>query len=366
MTAPTAPAAARMPGHAEKVRVMVVDDSAVIRGFLSRWIEADAGLLLVGAARNGKVALDTITAARPDVIVLDIEMPEMDGLTALPLLLRAAPHAKVVMASTLTRRNAEISMKALSLGATDYLAKPTSVGVGDVSETFRRELVAKIHALGGNRFRKSAAPNATAASEPIKLRPASRVRPQIVAIGSSTGGPQALLQVVTALAPGLDVPVVITQHMPPTFTAILAENIGRLSGLKSEEGKPGTLLSPGRVYVAPGDFHMEIAGRGGPIMLTQAPPENFCRPSVDPMFRSLAAAYGPAVLAVVLTGMGADGREGARAIAAASGTVLAQDEATSVVWGMPGAVAQAGLASAVVPLDNVAGEVRKYLGLKTK
>jgi two-component system chemotaxis response regulator CheB len=199
-------------------------------------------------------------------------------------------------------------------------------------------------------------------SGPIKLRAASMVQPQILAIGSSTGGPQALVKVVTAIAPKLEVPVLITQHMPATFTAILAETLSRGSGLKCVEGATGMMLQPGCVYVAPGEYHMIIKGRGGPIELLQTPPENFCRPAVDPMFRSVAAAYGAATLAVVLTGMGADGRGGARSIADAGGTILAQDEATSVVWGMPAAVAHAGLASAVLPLDAVAGEVRKYLG----
>ncbi|MDZ4741608.1 MAG: chemotaxis response regulator protein-glutamate methylesterase [Alphaproteobacteria bacterium] len=351
--------------QAEKIRVMIVDDSAVIRGFLTRWIEADPGLAIVATACNGKVAVDSVKVARPDVIVLDIEMPEMDGLTALPLLINAAPQAKIVMASTLTRRNAEISMKALSLGAADYLAKPTSVGTGEVGETFRRDLIGRIYALGG-RIRKTGPGQAGLISDPIKLRQAASVRPQIIAIGSSTGGPPALLQIIAALAPGLDVPVVITQHMPATFTAILAENLARASHLNCQEGKSGTMLAPGCVYIAPGNYHMEVSGRGGPLMLSQAPPENFCRPAVDPMFRSIAAAYGSSVLALVLTGMGADGREGGRAIASGGGTVLAQDEATSVVWGMPGAVAQAGLASAVLPLNAIAGEVRKYLGLKTK
>ena len=345
------------------VRVMVVDDSAVIRGFLTRWIESEPGLKVVASAQNGKVALDQVKAADPDVIVLDIEMPEMDGITALPLLIKACPNARVIMASTLTRRNAEISLKALSLGATDYVPKPTSVGPSEQGEAFRRDLCARITALGRAR---PAAPRSepAAPSGPIKLRSASSAAPAILAIGSSTGGPQALTQFVVAIAPKLNVPVVITQHMPATFTTILAETLGRASGLKCVEGASGMKLEPGCLYVAPGDSHMVIKSRGGPIELTQTPPENFCRPAVDPMFRSIAEAYGPAALAVVLTGMGCDGREGARAIAAKGGTILAQDEATSVVWGMPAAVAHAGLASAVLPLNSIGAEVRKYLGIK--
>lgn len=348
-----------------QIRVMIVDDSAAIRGFISRWVASDPALVVAAIANNGQAAIDQVKAADPDVIILDIEMPEMDGIEALPHLLKASPHSKIIMASTLTRRNAEISLKALSLGATDYVPKPTSVGSSDAGEAFRRDLCAKIVAVAKPRRRVLGERLAAATPRvvgPIKLRASSMVQPQILAIGSSTGGPQALVKVITALAPKLGVPVLITQHMPATFTAILAETISRSSGLKCVEGASGMMLQPGCVYVAPGENHMIINGRGGPIELLQTPPENFCRPAVDPMFRSIATAYGASTLAVVLTGMGADGREGARSIAEAGGTILAQDEASSVVWGMPAAVAHAGLASAVIPLDAVAGEVRKYLG----
>lgn len=349
------------------IRVMVVDDSAVIRGVLTRWLEAERQIKVVAAANNGKVALERVKAANPDIIVLDIEMPEMDGITALPLLLQAVPQAKIVMASTLTQRNAEISIKALSLGATDYLAKPTSVAAsGDAAEAFRRDLLSKILGLAQAKApRTIGAAGARDASSrgPIKLRAASSVRPQIVAIGCSTGGPQALQQVIPALKGGIkDVPVLITQHMPATFTAILAEHLSRSSGIECKEGKAGMPIEPGKIYVAPGDNHMLISGRNGKIELSQSPPENFCRPAVDPMFRSISAAYGSAMLGVVLTGMGYDGREGSKVVTAAGGTVIAQDEASSVVWGMPAGVALAGLASAVLPLKSVAGEIRKFLG----
>jgi two-component system, chemotaxis family, protein-glutamate methylesterase/glutaminase len=352
------------------IRVMVADDSAVIRGIVSRWIDADKDMTVVAAAVNGQDAVDKAKTAKPDIIVLDIEMPVMDGISALPLLLKACPGAKIIMASTLTRRNAEISLKALSLGATDYVPKPTSVGGGEAAEEFRRELMSRITALGRTRYVSGKATGAASVSggkgAALTLRKASMAMPQILAIGSSTGGPQALMQVVSAIAPQLNVPVLITQHMPATFTAILAESLTRSSGIPCVEGANGMKLEPGHVYLAPGDFHMTIKGKGGPIELSQSAPENFCRPAVDPMFRSIAAAYGPSTLGVVLTGMGADGREGARAIASVSGTTLAQDEATSVVWGMPAAVAQAGLASAVLPLASVGQEIRKYLGLKPR
>ena len=352
-----------------EIRVMIVDDSAAIRGFLTRWIEAEPGFAIAAVASNGRIATETVAAADPDVIVLDIEMPEMDGITALPLLLKASPHSRIIMASTLTRRNAEISLKALALGATDYVPKPTSLGPAEAGQAFKHELFAKIAAVAKPRpgrapiAKVAYAPPRPAPAAEIKLRKPSLVAPQVVAIGSSTGGPQALVKVITALAPRLALPILITQHMPPTFTAILAETLSRSSGLRCAEGANGTRLEAGCVYVAPGDTHMILKGKGGPIELLHSPPENFCRPSVDPMFKSIAAVYGPGVLAVMLTGMGSDGKDGARAIVDAGGTVLAQDEATSVVWGMPGAVAHAGLASAVLPLDSIAGEVRKYMGL---
>jgi two-component system chemotaxis response regulator CheB len=390
---------------ANAIKVLVVDDSAVIRGIVVRWIEAAPDMVVAGAAINGQDALDKVKSSMPDVVVLDIEMPVMDGITALPQILKLCPQAKVIMASTLTRRNAEISLKALALGATDYVPKPTSIGGGDAAEEFRRELLSRVSAIGRKRLSAqkaavvapvapstvrprtassspaatpmpaSAAPAASATPHlsqfqpkdgPLVLRKASILPPQIVAIGASTGGPQALVHVVQAIAANLHVPVVITQHMPATFTAILAESLTRSSGLKCVEGATGMKLEPGCVYIAPGDYHMIIKGKGGPIELNQNPPENFCRPAVDPMFRSVSAAYGAATLAIVLTGMGADGREGARIIAGANGTVIAQDEASSVVWGMPGAVAQAGLASAILPIQSIGLEVRKYLGLKAK
>lgn len=385
-------------GSGDLIRVLVVDDSSVIRGIVSRWIEASPDMQLCGSAVNGKDALQRVATIKPDIILLDIEMPEMDGITALPLLLKACPQTKIIMASTLTRRNAEISIKALALGASDYVPKPTSMRGGDASEEFKRELFTRIIALG--RKRKPSAPVAratptndapppangavrpvvrplrpAAAGEEtpaagrnvIQLRKATAVLPaQIVAIGSSTGGPQALITVMSAIAPQINVPIVITQHMPPTFTSILAETISRTSGLKCVEGVNGMMLEKRHVYVAPGGYHMTIKGKGGPIELNQDPPENFCRPAVDPMFRSLAAAYGGAVLGVILTGMGSDGREGSRSLTAAGGLVLAQDEESSVVWGMPGAVAQAGLASAVLPLNSVGPEILKQLGLRPR
>ncbi len=379
MQAPSTVAAPRAAADAYAIRVMLCDDSAVVRGLVSKWLEAEPGVAVVGAAVNGRQALTLAAQTRPDVIVLDIEMPEMDGLSALPHLLRAAPGARVLMSSTLTRRNADVSMRALQLGAADYVAKPDSHRGLTGSDDFKRELVAKIVALGGARKGRSGgaariaaasaaesaarAPGQTLPAGAIKLRPASSQKPQILAIGSSTGGPQALFSLLKAIAPRLDVPVALTQHMPVTFTAILAEHIAKLVGLPAAEAQAGEVLKPKRVYVAPGDRHLLLVRKGTETIaeLSDGPPENFCRPAVDPMFRSVASAFGPAALGVVLTGMGHDGREGGRAIAASGGTILAQDAATSVVWGMPGAVAEAGLCSGVHPLDRLGPEIVRIL-----
>jgi len=312
---------------------------------------------------------------RPEVVVLDIEMPEMDGLTALPKLIAAVPGLKVIMASTLTLRNADISLRALSAGAADYIPKPSSTAEMTGADIYKRELVEKVKALGaafrlqtggrGDGPSPAAPRKATSlyAGGPIVLRKLLPQRRQVLAIGSSTGGPQALFALFRELKGKLEVPVLITQHMPKTFTTILAEHLRRIVGGNCEEAKDGMALKPGHLYVAPGDFHMTVAQQGAErlIKLNQDPPENFCRPAVDPMFRSLSKAYGHGVLAVVLTGMGQDGLKGARAVAEGGGALLAQDEATSVVWGMPGAVATAGLCNAVLPVDRVGGAILKVL-----
>jgi two-component system chemotaxis response regulator CheB len=384
--APAPAAVPKKPPNA--VRVMVVDDSVVVRGLVSRWLEEDEGIAVVASARNGRQAVDDIAKAEPDVVVLDIEMPEMDGLTALPLLLKARPGVAVVMASTLTRRNAEISLKALSLGARDYVPKPEGNSGVATSHDFRREIVEKVKALGAagrdRRLRSGAAtPSATqsavasmraavgtafAKPAPLEtkhpstfaLRPVSAVPPRVLAIGSSTGGPQALMEVLKHLGPVFQrVPVLVTQHMPPTFTAILAEHLTRATNVPAAEAKDGEAPRPGRILVAPGGLHMTLVkGADGPhVRLVDGPPVNFCKPAVDPLFESVAAVYGASTLALVLTGMGADGAKGGVIVASSGGTVLAQDEATSVVWGMPGATAQAGACAAVLPLPNIAPKI---------
>lgn len=359
-----------------RYRVMLVDDSAVIRGLLARALESNEAIRIVASAANGKMALSALERNDVEVVVLDIEMPEMDGLTALPLMMKHDPALKVIMASTLTRKNAEVSLRALDLGASDYLAKPSSGSELNSAADFKRQLTDKVKALGMTRRRQvggaeatprrpaglpAAQPKVPLHAGPIVLRPSSvaMLPPEVIAIGSSTGGPQALMKLFGDLKGGLGQPVLVTQHMPATFTTILAEHIARASGIPCAEAVDGEPIKGGRIYLAPGDFHMTVEGSSPKrvIRLNQGAPENFCRPAVDPMLRSIVRSYGARVLTVILTGMGSDGRRGSEEVVRAGGTVVAQDEASSVVWGMPGAVATAGLCSAVMPI----GEVGQYL-----
>ena len=338
-------------------RVMVCDDSVVIRGAVSRILEADPAIRVVARVANGQAAIDELRRTQVDVLVLDIEMPIMDGMTALPLLLRADPGIKVIMASTLTTRGADIALRALRLGAADYVPKPSAVG-GD--ETFRRELLEKVKGLAKMRRRLTGPPREAVA---LRLRPAPIMAPRLLAVGSSTGGPQALFTLVQGLGKTLNVPVVLTQHMPATFTPILAEHIAKLGGMPCAEAKDGEALQANRIYLAPGDRHLLVDATRGSLhaRITTDPPENFCRPSVDPMLRSAAAACDGRVLVTMLTGMGQDGLIGTRRVIEAGGGAVAQDEATSVVWGMPGAVAQAGLCHAVLPLPRIAPKLLEML-----
>lgn len=384
VSAPPDLAAARF----EPLRVVVVDDSAVIRGLISRWIEAESDMSVAASIRTGLDAVNQVERINPDVMVLDIEMPDMDGIEALPLLLKKKPGLVIIMASTLTRRNAEISMKALSLGASDYIPKPESTREITAADTFKRDLIDKIRHLGA-RLRRPAAiaspPLAPTASSPkpytpvavlpraaqhqIALRPFSAFAPRALLIGSSTGGPQALMKMVANIGPVIArFPVLITQHMPPTFTTILAEHLARTSGHPAAEGVDGETIQPGRIYLAPGGRHMRVvrSGLNGAIALDDGPQINFCKPAVDPLFTSAIDVWQSGILAVVLTGMGADGMRGGKDIVAAGGNVIAQDEATSVVWGMPGAAANAGICSAVLPLDQIAPKlVRHFSGVRS-
>jgi two-component system chemotaxis response regulator CheB len=372
------------------IRVMVVDDAVVVRGLLSRWVEAEAGLELVGSLRSGREAIDRLDRADPDVVILDVDMPDLDGITALPLLLEKKRDLVVIMASTLTRRNAEVSLRALSLGAADYIPKPDTTRQVTTSTTFRRELIDKIRVLGARRKRSALAarafvptlfeaparphehaeavapahaplaPSHAPDESPIKLRPFPLLPPRVLLIGSSTGGPQALKSLIGAITSVVDhVPVLLTQHMPPTFTTILAEHMARAANRPAREAVDGEVVQAGHIYVAPGGRHMRVVRRDGAavIELDDGPMVNFCKPAVDPLFTSAAEIWGNATLAVILTGMGSDGTHGAADIVRAGGGVIAQDEATSVVWGMPGSAAHAGLCSAVLPLDQIGPKV---------
>ncbi|HTW69246.1 MAG TPA: chemotaxis response regulator protein-glutamate methylesterase [Acetobacteraceae bacterium] len=348
--------------NSDIARVIVCDDSLTIRGAISRMLEADPGIRVVARVGNGQAAVDEVKRTPADVLVLDIEMPVMDGMTALPLLLRADPGLRVIMASTLTTRGADIAMQALRLGAADYVPKPSSIGaVNDAA--FRRELVEKVKGLARLRRRAVQPARAAPAGGALKLRPPAALPAKLLAIGSSTGGPQALFTLVQALGRAPNVPVVLTQHMPATFTPILAQHIARLGICPCAEAVDGEALVAGKLYVAPGDRHLLVESTRGGVRarITTDPPENFCRPSVDPMLRSAAAACDGRVLVAILTGMGQDGLAGTRRVIDAGGTAIAQDEATSVVWGMPGAVAQAGLCTAVLPVPRIAGKLLELL-----
>jgi two-component system chemotaxis response regulator CheB len=355
---------------------MIVDDSAVVRGLVSRWIEEESELEVVARHANGRLAVEDVARSAPDIVLLDIEMPVMDGLEALPLLLRERPELRVLMVSTLTRRNAEISFKALALGALDYVPKPDSNREITTSLDFRREVIRKIKMLGRVRMQRAPVSDGAATvagdaalgetrARPLafKQRPFSLVPPRIIAIGSSTGGPEALASLLGAASPALSrVPVVVAQHMPPVFTGILAERLTRATGREAREGVQGEALKPGRIYVAPGNHHMMVVGAAQPALrIGREPPVHFCRPAVDPLFASVAETFGPAALGIVLTGMGHDGTAGARAIAEAGGSVIAQDEASSVVWGMPGAAASVGACAAVLPPAEIAATVAKLI-----
>lgn len=362
------------------IRVMVVDDSAVVRGLITRMLEAEADIAVVSSVGNGKMAVDSLSRNEIEVIVLDIEMPVMDGLTALPKLLEVDKTIRVIMASTLTARNADISLRALQAGAVDYIPKPSSSRELSGGRDFSKELVDKvrIHAKARRKTKgmptpsvsrprsalprpAPASPGQAKAKEVVLRKPTLKERPDVVAIGSSTGGPQALFTVLKGMKGRVKQPVLITQHMPATFTKILAEHINRMTGWTCSEASDGMSIEPGKVYLAPGDFHMTVETQGLQkiLRLNQDPPENFCRPAVDPMLRSISAAYGRKVLTVILTGMGADGLKGGNVVVENGGDLIAQDEATSVVWGMPGAVAHAGICSAVLPLEEISSYVVK-------
>ena len=350
------------------IRVLIVDDSVVVRRLVTLALGEDAAFEVVGTASNGRIALQKIPQVQPDVVTLDIEMPEMNGLETLEEIKKRFPRVRVVMLSTLTQRGANSTFEALSLGADDYMAKTAGVGSLDGSlSALREELAPKLKQF----FRTFAQQHPTpivpvplpAPAPPARLAGARARRVDIVALAVSTGGPNALAEVFSSLPKRMPCPIVITQHMPPMFTRLLAERLNSKSELQVFEAAEGMELGPGKAYIAPGDYHLALERRGKSVVirLDHGPPENSCRPAADVMFRSVAELYGGNCLAVVLTGMGQDGLAGARILKRAGAMILAQDEQSSVVWGMPGHVVQAGLADGVVPLNRVAASILRFV-----
>ena len=353
-----------------KIRVLVVDDAVVFRRMIAEELARDPALEVVGVAANGRIALAKVPQVNPDVIILDVEMPEMDGLATLTELRKTHRRLPVIMFSSLTERGAAVTLDALALGATDYFTKPCTAGGLEASlEVIRRQLVPKIKAVA-SRANPPANPEAAPRLRPIAFAPrpaAPGAAIQVVAIGTSTGGPNALLELFSELPVSFPVPLLIVQHMPPMFTRMLAERLTARSKIQVQEATSGVLLQPGQGWVAPGDYHMMVARDGlhTRLLIHQDPLENSCRPSADVLLRSVAKVYGPNSLTVMLTGMGHDGLHGCQALRAAGGQIIVQDEATSVVWGMPGHVARAGLADKVLPLAQVAGEIVRRLRTTT-
>jgi two-component system chemotaxis response regulator CheB len=338
-----------------KARVLIVDDSVVIRRLIAEGLAKAPDIEVCGAAANGRIALQKIPQCSPDLLTMDIEMPEMDGIATVRELRKAYPKLPVIMVSTLTERGASATLSALSAGASDYVTKPANVGaLNEGAKRIQDELIPKIRSLCG--LDRHVVPPIRA---PIAAPKAAAERPRVLAIGCSTGGPNALAEVIPALPHDLGLPVVVVQHMPPMFTRMLAERLDSASKLRVVEATAGMVVQDNTVYLAPGDYHMVVEPQGARIVvkLNQDPQENSCRPAVDVLFRSVAKVYGGATLAVILTGMGQDGLRGCESIRSEGGQILAQDEATSVVWGMPGFVARAGLADRVLPLGSVASAV---------
>jgi len=357
----------------ERIRVLVVDDSVVIRRLVTHALEQDPLLEVVGAASNGAIGLQRIPQLNPDVVTLDIEMPEMDGLEMLRRVRREYPHLRVIMFSTLTERGATTTLDALTLGADDYVTKASNEGSLDRSMArLREELIPKIrqffHVPAQSRSAADAAPAQTSpaipASQGTPLKRTAGMRPNAVVIGVSTGGPTALGAILPELPASFPLPVLVVQHMPPLFTRLLAERLQSTCRLAVQEAGQGEPVDAGKILIAPGDFHMKVAsnGSGAHVCLDQSAPQNSCRPAVDALFASAGEVYGGAAIGVILTGMGQDGLRGARILKAQGASILAQDEASSVVWGMPGSVVAAGLADRVLPLGQVVPEILKMVG----
>jgi two-component system, chemotaxis family, protein-glutamate methylesterase/glutaminase len=345
----------------KRIRVLIVDDAVVVRRMVSDVLAADPGIEVVGTAANGRIALQKITQVNPDILTLDVEMPEMDGLQTLKALRETYRDLPVIMFSTLTERGGTATLTALSLGATDYVTKPANVGsVALAQQRIKDELIPKIKALCGRSEPVALPPRPPTPPAPLRAAAATgSTTPEIVCIGVSTGGPNALAKLMPRLPANLPVPIVVVQHMPPMFTRLLGERLNTQSAIAVAEATDGQVLLPGHAYIAPGDFHLVVQRKNGAVVtaLNQAPQENSCRPAVDPLFRSVSEVYGARALGIVMTGMGQDGLRGCEDLTRVGARVVVQDEASSVVWGMPGFVARAGLADRVLPLDEIAGEI---------
>lgn len=350
-----------------KKGIFIVDDAIVVRKALTDGLSRDSQLEVLGTASNGRLALAKLQTIHPDVILLDIEMPEMNGLEAIPEIRKILPLVPIIMFSTLTERGAEAMLDALTLGATDYVTKPSNMDMEATARSISQELIPKIKALcrlpsvplfSGT---ETAKPTTATPKPQLHTRPSSsRIsRIGIVAIGVSTGGPDALAHLLPAFPARFPLPIVVAQHMPAIFTALLAKRLATRCSIPVRECQPGDLLEPSCIWIAPGDFHMIVQEDGGRVRLMThlGPRENFCRPSVDVLFRSVADVFGSHALGVILTGMGQDGLKGCEALSARGANIVVQDEATSVVWGMPGFVARAGLAEKILPLDRLGGEI---------
>ena len=373
----------------EKVRVLIVDDSAIMRKIIASALQKEPSIEIAGFAANGLQAIEAIKTCNPDVMTLDIEMPEMDGLTALREIRKDNKYLPIIMFSSLTHKGAQAAVMALTAGASDYVGKPvnTTGGIDDAFKVLEAELIPKIIGLAkrvkSRRDREergastqipststlktsitakpsASKPISSLASKVSKVTSGVLAKPaQAVCIGVSTGGPEALMQVFGTFNAPLSVPIFIVQHMPADFTALLAARLSATGVMTVKEAEEGEIALPGMVYIAPGGFHMTLSRPGTKtlIHLNTEPPENSCRPAVDVLFRTAADIYGSGLLAVMLTGMGYDGLKGTQIIKEKGGQVIAQDEATSVIWGMPGAVVQAGLADGVLPIDKMADEI---------
>jgi two-component system, chemotaxis family, protein-glutamate methylesterase/glutaminase len=341
-------------------RVLVVDDSVVARRLVSKAITADETVDVIGTAADGRIAVAQIERLRPDAVTLDLDMPVMDGLETVEAIRERWPQLPVIMVSTYTVRGAQVTLDALALGANDYVVKPSgSASPTDAIARLHEELVPRILALCPHTS------SDLAVTEAIAIAPrAPAARVDAIAIAVSTGGPTALGSLLAELPATLPVPIVIVQHMPPMFTRVLAERLDRTSSIRVLEAADGHRLEPGTVRIAPGDRHMLVERVGDVVRVhtTTDPPENSCRPSADPLFRSVAETYGRNALGIVMTGMGSDGLRGSRRLVEEGSRVIVQDEASSVVWGMPGFVVREGLADAVVPLQDLGREIGARVG----